>query len=513
VLNFFGRKKDSSTPSGSSQTPNSGAGDGGDMKPPATASGAFEPDPAKARKFFDHARTIAQTGNAAYSLTLYASGLKFDPSNMQAHNEMYETAIRYFQAGGKPAARGDIKKFDGSGPVDRFVASEFAWMHDLNNLSLALDLLEAAAKATQLEFGKWFAPRILNMMRKQKITKKGQWISAKDQFVRLQTWNEAFEAAEVALQIDPADGGLQAEMKDLQAQLAIERGGFNNPQTQNSGGFRSNIKDADKQRELEERDSLTGSADVEERNLLRAKKDFDDNPMSPEAIAKYAQLLKRRNTPESEDEAHGVYITGYERLGEYRFRMLAGDIRISQLDRRVRAAKERLDAQPEDLILKTEYEELRKQLLELRSSELRERTQRYPTDRGIKIELGKLEFDLGRYEDAMTCFQNAKDEIKFRVVATHMLGKCFAAEGWHTEAIGEFREALQHLDSSQKENELPIKYDLMVSLIEHARAEKSPASAKEASDICSAIVRTNIGYRDIKEKRKELDVLRKELGG
>jgi len=511
VLGFFGKKKNDGPPP---TPPGGGAGDGaGGAKPPVpTASGGFEPDPHKARKFFDHARTIGQTGNHAYALTLFASGLKFDPVNMQAHNDMYETAIRYFQAGGKPAARGDVKKFDGPGPIDRFVSAEFAWMHDLNSLSLAMDLLEATAKASQLEFSQWYAPRLLNMMRRQKIVKKGPWVQAKEHLIKLQTWNEAFGAAEMALQIDPTDGELQNEILRLQAQLAIEKGGFNNPQNSAAGGFRTNVKDLDKQRSIEEQERVAGGADVEERNLARAKKDFDDNPMSPEAISKLAQLLKRRNTIEGEDEAHAVYSLGYERLGEYRFRMLAGDIRIAQLVRRVNAAKDRHEGTADDLVLKTEYGDLRRELLELRSSELRERMTKYPTDRSIRVELGRLEYDLGRYEDAMGCFQAAKDEIKFRVIAAHMLGKCFAAEGWHTEAIGEFREALQAIDAIQKEHELPIRYDLMVSLIEQARMDKSSASAKEAFDICSGILRTNIGYRDIKERRKEIDLLRKELG-
>ncbi len=53
----------------------------------------------------------------------------------------------------------------------------------------------------------------------------------------------------------------------------------------------------------------------------------------------------------------------------------------------------------------------------------------------------------------------------------------------------------------------------MVSLMDVARAERSLTSAKEAFDLCSAIVRKDISYRDIREKRKEIDALLKELGG
>lgn len=499
MLNFF-KKKDPS-----SGEPPKGNG-------PSGGGGAFQPDPEKASKWFNHGRVAIGQQNYPYAMFCFAMGMKLDPHNISAHESMYDAAIKHFNAGGKPAGRDDIKKIQGPGPVDRFATAEFVWMHDLNNLSLALDLLDNAGLIGQIPFGKWLAPRALAMMRKQQVKKKGHWVQVMESFLKLECWNEANAAADTALQIDPTDGQLANRMKEIQAQQAIERGGFNNP---NAGqdGFRANIKDADKQRALEERDSLSASGDVEERNVERAKRDFEDNPMSPEAISKYAQLLKRRATPEAEDTAHGVYITGYERLGEYRFRMAAGDLRIGQMRRRVQAAKERADANPTDLILKTELTDLARQLRELEGSEFRERAVKYPTDRGLKIELGRIEYDLGNYEDAMGNFQNAKEEGKYRVRATYMLGRCFAAMRWYTEAISEFREALSAIDTTSKEVELDIRYELMLALIELAKAENSPAAAKEAFEICSAIVRQNIGFRDIRDRRKEIEQLRKDLGG
>ncbi len=505
VFPFFKKKPDAgeATPAGGNPSGKPGG------KPGA---GAFQPDPEKANKWFNHGRVAIAQQNYPYAMFCFAMGLRLDPSNKSAHESMYDAGIKHFNAGGKAAKREDIKKVEGPGPVDRFATAEFVWMHDLNNLSLAMELMEATGVIREVEFGKWLAPRLLNMMRKQQIKKKSLWVAAKDHFSKVDCWPEAYAAAETALEIDPTDSQLANQIKGLQAQQAIERGGFNAPQGA-TNDYRRNIKDADKQRALEEQDSLSGGADIEMRNLDRAKREFDDNPMSPEAISKYAQLLKRQNTLEGEELAYSVYITGHERLGEYRFRMQAGDVRIAQLRRRLAAAKDRLDAAPTDLILKTEFMELTRETRELEGAEYRERAKKYPTDRGLKIDLGRIEYDLGNFEDAMACFQAAKEESKYKVRATFMLGRCFAAMGWHTEAISEFREALQGIDSTLKEVEIDIRYELMLSLIAQAKDENSPAAAKEAFDICSAILRTNIGYRDIREKRKEIEELRKELGG
>ena len=94
-----------------------------------------------------------------------------------------------------------------------------------------------------------------------------------------------------------------------------------------------------------------------------------------------------------------------------------------------------------------------------------------------------------------------------------MLGRCFAAEDWHMEAIAEYKEALNALEAGNSARELAIRYDLMVSLIEHARAERSTELAREALNICSGIARRDITYRDIRGRRAEVGALIKELGG
>ena len=164
-----------------------------------------------------------------------------------------------------------------------------------------------------------------------------------------------------------------------------------------------------------------------------------------------------------------MYMAAFERFGEYRFRMAAGDIRIAQSRRTVRAAQEKATANPGDAAAQAALKAARAANLELEGGEFAERMEKYPTDCGLKAEVGRIWFELGKYEDAMPCFQQAKDEAKYRVFAAHMLGKCFAAQGWHGEAVGEFKEALQVLDVTNAERELDIKYDLMNSLMEQAK--------------------------------------------
>jgi tetratricopeptide (TPR) repeat protein len=194
-----------------------------------------------------------------------------------------------------------------------------------------------------------------------------------------------------------------------------------------------------------------------------------------------------------------VYDTGHERTGEYRFKMLSGDLRIARLEREL------------ETMTGAEAEERARELLILKAGEYEERVKRYPTDRTRKYDLGVVHFELGNYEDAMAQLQKAKDEPRLRVRAGHLLGRCFLAENWYSDAAAEFDEALQALDATEKDRELGIKYDLMVALLSQAAEDRQIEDARRAKTICSEIARTDITYRDIRAKRKEVDDLIRTL--
>ncbi len=479
-----------------------------------SGSGAkeFEPQPDKARKFFEHARTVGEADQLEYSLQLFAQGLKLDPTQLEMHDAMYQVACRFHAAHGAPVTAKDLKDIDGSGAVDRLVAAELTWMRDLNNATAALRFLEAAGKASRTDVGQWLAPKALNIVRgvmKAKPQKK-VWLKAMELFQAVEAWDQAFTCGEEAQRLDPGDANLEHTMRQLTAARAIKQGGYERNFGQ-EGGFRAQVRDAEKQRQLEAANSISGAGGSTETAIDKARQDWEQNPAVPEHVNKYAQLLRKRGQGTDEAAAIEVYMKGFADLKEYRFKMAADDLRIAQLRRADRAAREQLEQAPDNPSLQAAAEATKAKLLELEGEVFRERVSKYPTNREMKADLGRIEYELGRYEDAMAAFQAAKDDPKLRVNSAWMLGRCFAKEGWHAEAASEFREALGALDSTHADRELDIKYDLMLSLMELAKAEKSAAHAKDAAEICSGIVRKNIGFRDVRARRKEVDELVRTL--
>ena len=235
TLGLFGRKK----PPGDAgkDTPKNGAGGGaagpsggaGGAGPAGGADGAggsgggddFQPQPEKAKRWFDYAKTADDSSNYEYALACYANGLKLDPEAMSAHQAMYEVAIKYMNKGGAPATSKEMRSIEDSDPVGKFAAAEFAWMKDIANASLALKALESAIKANRLEYGNWIASRVLNVLRRSKKQSKSMLVQAKDMFKQVSAWNEALAAGQLALQIDPTDNALDHEIKDISAQRAV----------------------------------------------------------------------------------------------------------------------------------------------------------------------------------------------------------------------------------------------------------------------------------------------------
>ena len=254
-------------------------------------------------------------------------------------------------------------------------------------------------------------------------------------FSEVEAWNEAFAAGEEAQRLDPGDGALEQKLRQLTAARAIQQGGYQQNYGQ-AGAFRAQVRDTDKQRQLEAANSISGAGGSEEIAMEKAKKDFEDNPMSPEAINRYGSLLRKRGQPGDEPRAIEVFMAGFTRLNEYRFKLSADDLRIAQVRRAERQAREQLEQAPDNPQLQMNHQAARTKLLELEGEVYRERVSKYPTNREMKADLGRIEYELGRYEDAMAAFQAAKDDPKLRVNSAWMLGRCFSKEGWHSEEIG-----------------------------------------------------------------------------
>jgi tetratricopeptide (TPR) repeat protein len=470
---------------------------------------AFLPDPEKANAWFDRARQMAESHNYESAFAFFASGFKLDPRDIEVHREVLQIASTYYDRGGEPATSKQIKQVDGSSNIEKFVTAIFVWWHDITNPKFGMKAIAAAVNAEQAKYGCEMADVVLSMM--QRGGKKLSHKELKNLMVLFKStdaWDQAIKVGQAALRMKPDDTILERELNELSAERAMSEGGYEN--VGEEGGYRGMVKDIDKQRELEEEESLAGAGGSSERVLARAKKEFEENPSSPDAVTGYVKVLKKQGTLESIKLAFQVLMQGFKATQQYRFRMEAADIKISIGLQQIEQMEEALAREPSDE-LREGVKNARKELQEFQKKEYEERATKYPTDRKIRFQLGELAVLEGDVNLAMECFQKAKDEPRLRVRAGQELGRCFTTEGWYSEAIGEFKESIKALAGADNATELSLRYDLMQSLSAKAKKDANIDLAKEAMDICSRIARKDISYRDIRECRRNLDELVKEL--
>ncbi|GJQ30235.1 MAG: hypothetical protein HBSAPP03_21190 [Phycisphaerae bacterium] len=493
---LFGSKKDDA--SKSQAAPGTPAATG-------ATDGAYSPE--KAEKFFKHARTVHETGSFEYAMKLWLDGLRWDPASLDGVIGFFNSAAAFLtETGGKKTVSKDIVKgLSGRGEIDRYLLGLLEWSMRPTDAVLAVRALEGTAKLRLMQIGAWVGERTLGAVLKEKKVRKDLLIKVAEHLSTLGAADRAIIAAEQALKIDPTDGELAAFIRSLAAQATMNKGGYD--QTGQAGGFRANIRDADKQRMLDEADRIVKNEQTIERLVSAAEDEYIKRPGDVPSIEKYAKILLERGRPEDEEKAHALYLQAFETSKAFRWREMAGVIRVRQARRKVLELRKMLDQSPGSEMLQRMHDQAQRESLELEASEFRLQCEAYPTDLPRKFELGKRYFQLEKFNEAIELFQEAQNDPKNRAAALSLLGQSFLRIGWNDEGIGALRSALDIKDVLPEVN-LELRYYLMAALQAKAEQERDLDSALEADRLASSIALQQIGYMDIRQRR---DVIKKLL--
>lgn len=464
---------------------------------------SFTRDPRKARAWFDQARNVTDTGNYAYAISCYISGLKFDPDSMTAHEALRDVALRYKVSEGKPAGFGDKPPVAGKGPLEKMLAAEYKWSKDLANGDLALEVMEHAValwhaeEENQMgEVAHWVGEHAVGALVNAKKPDKKKILRVRDLYAEVGDFIKALEVGRHALRIDPDDHELAEELSNMEAEAVIQKSKLDDEKAD----FTDAIKDKNKQDKLEQMDSVAISKDRQAELLQTLRDDHDNNPDDHQTFDKLVRALTQGDVKELEDEAIERLVDYYKKSGQYRYKMQVGDIRMKQFKRYIRALKAKYEADPSNAENREKFNQALVQQAKLELNEFTERVKNYPTDLGLKFQLGIRQLKLQKFDDAVASFQEAQSDPKNRSAALAYLGEAFAGKGWWDEAIDTFRRGIENHESETDGTALMLRYDLMNALEQKARKERNLELADEASRIGSKIAQTNINFRDIRDR-------------
>lgn len=488
----FGKKPDKADPQESPQAPN---GDG-------LPQGGFSPE--KAQKFFVHAQAAHDSLNYPYAIQLWLNGFTQDPSSMLGF-EGFLNSIGVALAEGKKLNRGEIEKgLQGKGLIRKYQLALLEWGFKRDDPKLTLKAAEAAGELGLKEQTSILGRIAFASVRADpKRQKKENYVAIVDAFVKAGVYDLAVEAGSEAVRLAPEDADLARRIQQLAAQSTISSGGYDD--TGKEGGFRRNVRDIQKQTDLEASDSISKSDDVKDRLIAAAEAELEKRPEDIPTIEKTIRALRDRGRKEDLARALALCDRAHKLTGAFRFLEVKGDIKVGRMREQIIRARRKLEQEPDNLPLREQIAQAESKLTAVEIEELTLQVEAYPTDLRRKFALAERFQRQARHDEAIPLLQQALDDPKIRGRVQKALADSFIAiGGWEDNAIELYDAALASVIDDAGSLALELRYSLMLALIQKAEKDRDTEAAHRADRLAGEIAMKQFNYRDVKDLRKRI---------
>ncbi len=302
----------------------------------------------------------------------------------------------------------------------------------------------------------------------------------------LEKMGEAQQAESLLKQlcrIYPNDQDLHHELRNVSARMTMEEGGYNE-MIQEEGGYRSVLRNEAETVALEQEHLHQKGADTLDMMIEKSEAKLAEEP---DNLAHAIEVARLNVQKKDFDRALEYYRYALEKgIADAHIDRAIYDTQIAKfnhtlslldpVDSSHTARSERIKAERDAFILE----------------DCKRRVEKYPTDMGIRFELGQLHFKSGQIAEAIHEFQRAQTNPATRLAAMNFLGQCFARRDMHDIAIRTFRNALREklvFDEGKKE----LHYFLGCELEKMGKEE-------EAIEQFKYIYELDIDYRDVSAK-------------
>ncbi len=455
---------------------------------------------ADAMTFFERARKVAETSNFDYAIDMYLEGLRRAPDVLQqGHIPLHDLALlRQDKGGKKPSMVERTKRLVGKTALARMLNAEYLFARDPSHLPYAQAMLKAAAAGGYKKTAKWIADLLFQANNAAKKPSLRTYLLLKNSYATIGEFDRALAACQWAVKLKPHDGDLADELKNLSAELAVVRGKYDQ-----EGDFRKSIKNRQAQEKLHAQESVIKTEDYRISAVEAARKAMAQDPDLPRSIFNLAEVLSDLQTDNAENEAIELLENAYKTKNDFSYKQRAGRIRIKQLKRKVREAKDVLEAHQDDSEVKSGFSELSAQLDSTELEHYRLGVENYPTDLLAKYEYGIRLVRNKQYDDAIPLFQEAQNDPRHKISAMDKIGLCFFMKGWFADAIDVFSQAIDSYEIKDDSVAKELRYNL-------ARAYEEKGDAENALEIYRKIAQLDFGFKDV---RQRVDKLRKKEHG
>ncbi|HUW19550.1 MAG TPA: tetratricopeptide repeat protein [Sedimentisphaerales bacterium] len=456
--------------------------------------GEIDPAVARASSFFSKAKQVAAVNDYDYAIELYLKGLSSTPEAVEeGHIPLCELALQRQRKGGKkPSMMERVKRLRGKTPLEQMLNAEHLFAKDPNSLSHAGVMLKAAVSGGFTKTANWIANYLFQMNNAAKKPSFKVYVLLKNSYTALGQFDKALAACQCAARIRPADAAITDELKNLTAELTVSRGKYDR-----EGDFRQSIKDRQMQERLRAQDSLVKTKDFRLSVVEEARKALAEDPNLPKNVFNLAQALFDLEQEESENEAIALLESTYKSKGDFSFKQRAGQMRISQLKRKIREAKGGLEAEPDEVGGDAAVAELMAQFNRTEMEHYCLCVENYPTDLKAKYEYAVRLLRNKRYDEAIPLFQEAHRDPRHKIAAMGKTGLCFLMKGWFADAVDVFTQAIDAYEIKDDGTAKELRYNL-------GRAYEEQGETEKALEIYRKIAQLDFGFKDVRQRVDKL---------
>ena len=445
--------------------------------------------PGKGDAFFNQGDQVAETGNYDYAIEMYVEGIKRDANLERGFKKLRESALKRKLKGGKPAGMMEKRKYrPGKDPVVNLANACYLWAKDPASEALLEQVIKSAVALELKEVIQWSCEVMVEILKTIKKPNRKLIMFVVESAEEIEDYGNAVKACEIAASAFPEDGSLDDKLRHLGAKRTLQRGKYG----VEGHKFTDSVKDLDQQKKFLEEDSLNKSEAYLKNQLQNAKKSYLENTKHIGKINALVQALLAFEDAAYEAEAIKVLNKAYEDTGAYQFKMSMGDIKMKLYKRKIAYYKQKGDI---DSAKKTYAQQLKFEV-----AEFTERVASYPTDMGLKFELGKRLFMVGKYDDAIAMLQVATRDKRRYVSTMNYLGQAFMKKQWWQESCDTFEKVLQ--TDLTEERAKDIRYNL-------GSCYEKMGQYKQAAEQFSNVAQIDFNYRDV---RARLEAVRKAAG-
>ena len=447
----------------------------------------FEQLVAKARVFFDQAQKVAGTGSYDYAIEMYLEGLRCVPDALiEGYTKLHELGLlRQMKGGEKPSIMERIKGVYGRSPLEQMLCAEYLFAKDPEHLPYAEAILKAAIAGDYRRTAKWIADLIFEANNAAERREVQVYTFLKDAYAAIGLFERALAACQFACRLKPEDKELSDECRRLAAEMTVAKGKYDQ-----GGNFRESIEGIYKQQMLQAQDDVIKTEDYRIAAIKDARAAMKQDPDVPINIFNLANALEDMQDDKSCDEAIALLEDAYRESVDFSFRRQAGQIGIRRLRRKIRKTEALLEANPEDVELKSRLE---KMLAERDSTELehyRSCVENYPTDLHAKYDYGVRLMQSMQYDEAIPLLQQAQRDPRRKIASMNKIGLCFFEKKWISDAIDVFERAIKQYEIKDDAISKELRYNL-------GRCYEQQGDIKKAIEIYRRIAQIDFGFRDV----------------